>query len=146
MRTIILEDIHGACSEGLEWFEQNFPGGGEYQAVLNKLAEENLVGWAQWLMQRFGHTDELLQVEGDLISEASICFAGQISIRGTIKVKKYLEAGEGIEAGGGIKAGADFGIYVGLRIRISEKKEFAIVRCKEKPKNLLCGEWRQAEK
>ncbi len=31
----------GACIGGLRWFFENFPTGGEYQDVLNKLAEEN---------------------------------------------------------------------------------------------------------
>ena len=167
MRTITLDDIGGACSEGLQWFEQNFPNGGEYQVVLDALAKENYIDWAQWLLSRFGHTDAVQEIQDDLTSEASIFFAGRINVKGNIKVKKYLfvgweiecgegikcgwgiecgwgiKCGRGIECGEGIIVGADFGIYVGLHVSISHKKDFAIVQCKEKPQNLLLGEWRR---
>ena len=52
-----------------------------------------------------------------------------------------IKAGGGIEAGWGIKAGDDFGIYAGLKIRIRQKKEYATIRAKEKPQNIVCGEF-----
>ena len=58
-----------------------------------------------------------------------------------IKAGGSIVAGEGIKAGGSIEAGCDYGIYAGLRVRISHKKEYATIRAKEKPENIVCGEW-----
>lgn len=40
-----------------------------------------------------------------------------------------------------LNTGCDYGIYAGLRVRISHKKEYATIRAKEKPENIVCGEW-----
>ena len=60
-----------------------------------------------------------------------------------IKAGLGIEAGDGIEAGLGIQAGDDFGIYAGLRIRVSQKELYAIVSAKVKPNNLFCGVWKE---
>ncbi|MFR3686879.1 MAG: hypothetical protein ACLTXM_17805, partial [Enterococcus sp.] len=52
-----------------------------------------------------------------------------------------IEAGESIEAGWSIKAGEDYGVYAGLRVRISDMKEKGYVKAQEKPKNIMCGYW-----
>lgn len=49
----------------------------------------------------------------------------------------------GIYAGRGIQAGDDFGIYAGLRVRVSQKELYAIVSAKVKPNNLVCGVWKE---
>jgi len=176
----------GACSSGMQWFEQNFPEGGEYQEVLNKLAEQNEIGFAQWGLSQFGRTDTVLEVE-EIDCSASIFFAGSVVVKGLIKVANFLlagrgikagwgieagrgikagsgieagsgikagsgieagsgiKAGWGIEAGSGIEAGDDFGIYAGLRVRISLKKEYAVIHAKEEPRNIVCGEYKGAK-
>ena len=58
-----------------------------------------------------------------------------------IKTSEYIEAGGYIEAGECIKAGEDYGVYAGLRMRISDMKESGYVKAQEKPKNLMCGYW-----
>lgn len=83
-------------------------------------------------------------------------FAGRIEARGEIRCKairagREIEAGEGIkagwgiEAGCGIKAGEDFGVYAGLAVHLSYKSRDAKITAKEKPANIICGEW-QGEK
>ena len=51
-----------------------------------------------------------------------------------------IEAGDGIEAGGGIKAGCGYGIYAGLRVKVTNR-EYRTIRAKNKPDNIMCGEW-----
>jgi len=36
------------------WFETQFPGGAEYQHVLDTLTAENKASWADWLIRRVG--------------------------------------------------------------------------------------------
>ena len=60
------------------------------------------------------------------------------------KAGEGIEAGWGIKAGEGIKAGADYGIYAGLRLRISQKMR-AVVIAATKPKNLLLGTYQAKE-
>ncbi len=127
----------GACSEAIEQFAKTFPEGEEYQKVLVSLAKENNLNWAYWLLKNVGPTKEVLEINGDLISETSIYFAGFIRVTGKIISKIYLVAGEGI------KAGEDWGIYVGLSIKISIKAKYVFVIAKTKPKNLLLGEFKK---
>ena len=158
----------GACSSGLISFEEHFPHGGDYQSILDKLAEENHREYALWLLHNFGNLDTVLETD-ELTIETSLFFAGRVVVKGAIKVARCLisgwgiEAGEGIEAGWGIEAGrgikagwgikagegieagCDFGIYAGLRIRISHKKQYAVIRAKEEPVNIVCGEYIKTE-
>ena len=57
-----------------------------------------------------------------------------------IKAGWGIEAGCGIEAGGGIKAGCGYGIYAGLRVKVTNR-EYRTIRAKNKPDNIMCGEW-----
>ena len=58
-----------------------------------------------------------------------------------IEAGREIKAGEGIKAGWGIKAGEDFGVYAGLAVRLSYKSRDAKITAKEKPANIICGEW-----
>ena len=58
-----------------------------------------------------------------------------------IKAGREIKAGEGIKAGWGIEAGEDFGVYAGLAVRLSCKSKYAKITAKEKPANIICGEW-----
>ena len=59
-----------------------------------------------------------------------------------IKAGEGIEAGLGIEAGEGIEAGCEFGIYAGLRCRITSKTLRKII-AKERPENIMCGEFEE---
>ena len=59
-----------------------------------------------------------------------------------IKAGGGIEAGEGIKAGEGIEAGEDWGIYAGLRCRVSDSAR-RMIRSKTRPKNIMCGEWEE---
>ena len=58
-----------------------------------------------------------------------------------IKAGSGIKAGLGIKAGEEIEAGEDFGIFAGLKVRISQRMEYATITAKEMPKNIICGKW-----
>ena len=136
-----------ACSEGLEWFNSRFPEGGEYQIVLNALAEDGQEGHADWLMSKAGPTKDVLEVES--WSGKRLFFAGTIRAAKGLAAEKSIKAGLGIKAGSGIKAGLgieageDYEIWAGLSVRLSAKTRFAIIIAKTKPKNIGAGVWHE---
>ena len=110
-----------ACQSGLDWFDNNFSEDGqEYQEILNKLAEQNEAGYAEWLIRKAGVQDIVLEID-ELVSENCFFFAGEIKVTGNIQIKFRLVAGKGIEAGCGIEAGdgikAGWGIEAGWGIK-----------------------------
>ena len=161
----------GACAAGYRDFlkefpEEKYPDGVEYQDLLDCCAEKNF-SYGSWLLSEFGRTDDVRRVDGDLITKKSIIFAGRLEVSGIIKAGESIEAGEGIKAGCGIKAGWgieagrgikagegieagcgieagwEFGIYAGLRVRITS--ECRKIIAKTKPENIMCGEFVEAE-
>nr|DAR61952.1 MAG TPA: hypothetical protein [Caudoviricetes sp.] len=125
----------GACAAGYRDFlkefpKEKYPDGVEYQDLLDCCAEKGF-SYGSWLLSVFGRTDDVRKVDGDLITEKSIIFAGRLEVSGSI------EAGEGIEAG------CKFGIYAGLRVRITS--EYRKIIAKTKPENIMCGEFVEAE-
>ena len=143
----------GACAAGYmdflkEFPQEKYPDGVEYQDLLDCCAEKNF-SYGLWLLSEFGRTDDVRKVDGDLITEKSIIFAGRLEVSGSIKAGWGIEAGWGIkagyviEAGYGIKAGFEFGIYAGLRVRITS--EYRKIIAKTKPENIMCGEFVEAE-
>ena len=113
----------GACAAGYRDFLKEYPvgkypDGVEYQELLDCCAEKNF-SYGSWLLGAFGKTDEVRKIDGDLIVEKGIIFAGQLEVKGCIKAGWGIEAGGGINAGGieagwGIKAG--YGIEAGRGI------------------------------
>ena len=59
-----------------------------------------------------------------------------------IKAGCGIEAGRGIKAGCGIEAGEGYGIYAGLRVKVTDQ-ERRTIRASKKPSNIMCGEWAQ---
>ena len=57
-----------------------------------------------------------------------------------IEAGRGIEAGWGIEAGRGIEAGGEYGIYAGLRVKVTERV-YRTIKAAEKPSNIMCGEW-----
>ena len=130
----------GACAAGYrdflkEYPVDKYPDGVEYQELLDCCAEKDF-SYGSWLLGAFGKTDEVRKIDGDLIVEKGIIFAGQLEAKGCIK------AGWGIEAGEGIEAGCEYGIYAGLRCRITNKTLRKII-AKERPENIMCGEFEE---
>ena len=142
----------GACADGYrdflrEYPVDKYPDGVEYQELLDCCAEKNFE-YGSWLLEMFGRTDEVRKIGGDLIVEKGIIFAGQLEVKGCIeagngiKAGWGIEAGRGIKAGDGIKAGCEFGVYAGLRCKITNKR-FRKIVAKERPENIMCGEFEE---
>ena len=96
----------GACAAGYmdflkEFPQEKYPDGVEYQDLLDCCAEKNF-SYGLWLLSEFGRTDDVRKVDGDLITEKSIIFAGRLEVSGSIKASWGIEAGWGIKAGRGI--------------------------------------------
>ena len=105
----------GACAAGYrdflkEYPVDKYPDGVEYQELLDCCAEKNF-SYGSWLLGAFGKTGEVRKIDGDLIVEEGIIFAGWLEVKGCIKAGDGIEAGWGIEAGEGIEAG--WGIEAG---------------------------------
>ena len=118
----------GACADGYrdflkEYPVDKYPDGVEYQELLDCCAEKNF-SYGSWLLGAFGKTDDVRKIEGDLIVEEGIIFAGQLEVKGCIKAGGSIKAGGGIKAGDGIKAGcsirAGFGIETGYGIEAGD--------------------------
>ena len=153
----------GACSEGRLAFEKSFPNGGEYQDVLDKCAEEGRMDFATWLLHKIGPTDDVRTYEDQINDEnMSICFAGTLIFKKGARVNGIeagcgikagwgieagwgIKAGEGIEAGEGIKAGEGYGVFAGLKIKLSNWSLYARVSASCKPTNLISGYWVESE-
>ena len=142
----------GACADVYrdflkEYPVDKYPDGVEYQELLDCCAEKNF-SYGSWLLSAFGKTDEVRKIDGDLIVEEGIIFAGRLEVKGCIKAGRGINAGLGIKAGcgikagWGIKAGDEFGIYAGLRFRITNKTQRKII-AKNRPENIMCGEFEE---
>ncbi|MDM9561349.1 hypothetical protein [Bordetella petrii] len=92
------------CASGYKWFLRDHHGQGDYQAVLDALVADGRVDDACWLLDQFGPTDGVLQVEA--IDAAAIVFAGTVVARQGISVDTVVRAGRRIVTGGGVRAGA----------------------------------------
>ena len=142
----------GACAGGYrdflkEYPVDKYPDGVEYQELLDCCAEKNF-SYGSWLLSVFGRTNDVRKIDGDLIVEKGIIFAGRLEVKGRIEAGCGIEAGLGIEAGWdinageGIKAGCEYGIYAGLRCKITNKELRKII-AKECPENIMCGEFEE---
>lgn len=147
----------GACREGQREFQRVFPDGGEYQAILDRCADEGRVDFGSWLLNHVGATNDVRIYEEKIDApNRGIIFAGDIKLKAGANVKflfsgrgieagRCIKAGCGIKAGYDIKAGKDFYVFAGLNIKKSEWPIFAVVTAKEKPTNLISGYWKQRE-
>ena len=148
----------GACRSGYGWFIENFPAGeAEYQDVLDRLAEDDEVDHALWLINKVGSDNSLKEID-ELSGSKNFFFAGRIVVKGLISVTGFLMAGSGIEAGegikaglgikagSGIKAGEGYGVFAGLRVKIGKWDLYAKVTAKTKPENLISGFWVELSK
>ncbi|HYG41403.1 MAG TPA: hypothetical protein VEA17_00635 [Bordetella sp.] len=91
------------CASGYKWFLRDHDGQGDYQAVLDALVADGRVDDACWLLDQFGPTDAVLQV--DSIDATAIVFAGTLVARRGISVDTVVRAGRRIVSGAGVRAG-----------------------------------------
>ena len=140
------------CVDGYKWFCETYPDGGKYQEILDRLCKLDRFCDACWLLDKVGATNDVLNIDSIYDKGKNICFAGAIRARKNLILKNikagksikagwYIKAGGSIKAGWSIEAGEDFGVYAGLRVRISDMKESGYIKAQEKPKNIMCGCW-----
>ncbi len=109
---------HSPCIDGYRWFCENYPNGGKYQEILDKLCADNRFNDACWLLDEMGATTDELEINTLEDDNKLICFAGSVIVENRIKVESirvgggikagwYIKAGEGINASWYIKAGED---------------------------------------
>ncbi|MCD0505782.1 FapA family protein [Bordetella petrii] len=91
------------CASGYKWFLRDHHGQGDYQAVLDALVADGRVDDACWLLDQFGPTDTVLQLES--IEAGAIVFAGTLQVRRGISVDTVVRAGRRIVTEGGVRAG-----------------------------------------
>ena len=148
----------GACKSGMDFFDKTYPDGqAEYQDMLDKAVTGGHTDYATWLLDKIGPTEDILEVEEINEKELDIVFAGRIFVKLEVVVRRLIagrgikagqgikagwgiKAGRGIEAGEGIKAGGEYGIYAGLRVKVTERA-YRTIKATEKPSNIMCGEW-----
>lgn len=80
----------------------------------------------------------------DIEAGWSITAGTRIKAGGSIMAGTSLEAGWSIGAGWSIKAGEDYGIFAGLKVKVSLWKHSAKVQAKSKPENLISGYWEES--
>jgi hypothetical protein len=91
------------CADGFRWFLRHHPDGSDYQGVLDSLVEAGRVDNAAWLLEQFGATHTLVEV--DLLEVDALVFAGGVDARRGVDVAGLLRAGRFVRSGGGIHAG-----------------------------------------
>ena len=111
----------GACREGQREFQRVFPDGGEYQAILDRCADEGRLDFGSWLFNHIGATNDVRIYEEKIDTpNRGIIFAGDIKLKAGANIKfllsgRGIKTGYGIEAGDGIKAGQDIEAGDGIK-------------------------------
>ncbi|MEE9870364.1 MAG: hypothetical protein PBV86_06245, partial [Delftia lacustris] len=91
------------CAAGFRWFVRNRHDGNDYQRVLDALVGDGRVEDARWLMNQFGPTDAVLEV--DHLEADALVFSGSVVVHGELRVPGLLAVGRTLQAGAGIHAG-----------------------------------------
>ena len=91
------------CANGFRWFVRHIEDGVSYQQALDTLVQAGRVDDACWLLQQFGPTDEVLELEH--LEADAIVFAGSLYIRKHIEVGTLLRTGQHLRAGGSVRVG-----------------------------------------
>ena len=91
------------CADGFRWFVRHYKDGGNYQELLDALVADGRVNDACWLLDQFGPTDDVREV--DAVEATAAVFAGTLHVRGNIDVDSLVRTGRSLIVGGGIRAG-----------------------------------------
>ncbi|MEX8194135.1 hypothetical protein [Comamonas guangdongensis] len=91
------------CAMGYRWFVRNNLAGGDYQAAMDTQVAAGRVEDARWLLQNFGATNTVLEVEH--LEADNLVFAGTLIVHGDVRVPGQLLVGRSLRVGGGIRAG-----------------------------------------
>lgn len=101
------------CTDGFRWFVRQFDEGGNYQELLDTMVAAGRAGDACWLLEQFGPTDEVREV--DEIEADAVVFAGTLRVRGGVDVEGKIHVGRTLQVGGGVRVGGDLIVGEDLR-------------------------------
>ncbi len=102
------------CAEGFRWFLRRQEIGSNYQALLDDLVREGRVSDACWLLDQFGPTDDVLQV--DELQADALVFAGAIVCTGNADIGTLLRTGRDLHVHGGLQVGGELQVGGALRV------------------------------
>ena len=112
------ESFWKSCEQVLK---TEYPEGMEYQELLNLCAENGWHRFAVWLLQTFGRTNDLLRIDGEYPSDASLYVCGNLKATGPLQIRGHILAAGTIMTNGDIQAGrsiqAGRGILTGRSIQ-----------------------------
>ena len=109
------------CTDGFRWFVRQFGDGGNYQSMLDEMVAAGRVGDACWLLEQFGPTDEVREI--DAIEADAIVFAGTLEVRGGVDTTGTVRVGRALRVSGGLRAGGEVRIGADLRVEGSIRAE-----------------------
>ena len=73
------------CADGYRWYLRRQEGASNYQALLDDLVREGRVEDACWMLDQFGPTNDVLEV--DHLEADALVFAGSVHCRGHADVE-----------------------------------------------------------
>ncbi len=91
------------CAAGYRWFVRNGLSGKDYQNALDTQVRAGRVSDARWLLQNFGATHSVLELEH--LEADHFVYAGTLIVHGDVRVPGELLVGRSLQAGAGIRAG-----------------------------------------
>ena len=91
------------CTSGYRWFLRDQQGSGDYQAVLDALVADGRIDDACWLLDQFGPTDTVLEL--DELDAHALVYAGTVRLRRGGLADGMLRAGGDIVTAAGLRAG-----------------------------------------
>ena len=102
------------CADGYRWYLRRQEGASNYQALLDDLVREGRVEDACWMLDQFGPTNDVLEV--DHLEADALVFAGSVRCRGHTDVEGVLRTGRSLSVLGGLRVGGALRVGEDLRV------------------------------
>lgn len=103
------------CADGYRWYLRRQEGASNYQALLDDLVREGRVEDACWMLDQFGPTNDVLEIEH--LEADALVFAGSVRCLGSADVDGVLRTGRSLSVLGGLRVGG--ALRVGEDLRVS---------------------------
>jgi len=102
------------CADGYRWYLRRQEGASNYQALLDDLVREGRVEDACWMLDQFGPTNDVLEV--DHLEADALVFAGSVRCQGSADVDGVLRTGRSLSVLGGLRVGGALRVGEDLRV------------------------------
>ncbi|WP_010457967.1 hypothetical protein [Acidovorax radicis] len=107
------------CADGYRWYLRRQEGASNYQALLDDLVREGRVEDACWMLDQFGPTNDVLEVEhlgaDALVFARSVRCGGSADVDGVLRTGRSLSVRGGLRVGGALRVGEDLRVSGALR-------------------------------